>query len=155
MGDEEDELVDVEAEVKLELELLCAAAYIPDRPLLVIINPNNVDEIRRTETFVGDLFLCITCNLARMKYKYIMYIDHVHGLLLLNRRRLLLLLLIQKIQINRRGRKPAGEGRKKSMIKKSESTAYITNTVQSCNLVLLLTCSFVLARLMNLRFIHL
>jgi hypothetical protein len=67
---EEDEL-DVEAEVKLELELFCAAAYIPDRPVLVIINPTNVNEIRRTETFVSDLFLCITCSLARMKYRCI------------------------------------------------------------------------------------
>ena len=66
-----------EAEDTLELELFCAAAlFIPDRPVLVIINPTNVNEIRRTETFVSDLFLCITCHLARIEYKYIMIIDH-------------------------------------------------------------------------------
>jgi hypothetical protein len=80
---DDDALVDevalvTEAEDILELELFCAAAlFIPDRPVLVIINPTNVNEIRRTETFVSDLFLCITCNLVRMEYKYIIiHIDH-------------------------------------------------------------------------------
>ena len=69
-----------EAEDILELELFCAAAlFIPDRPVLVIINPTNVNEIRRTETFVSDLFLCITWNLARIEYKYITIIIIDHG----------------------------------------------------------------------------
>jgi hypothetical protein len=65
-----------EAKDILELELFCAAAlYIPDRPVFVIINPINVNELRRTETFVTDLFLRITSNLARIDYKYIIIID--------------------------------------------------------------------------------
>jgi hypothetical protein len=69
---------------RIPLELFCAPAYIPDRPVLVIITPTNVNEIRRTEAFVSDLFLRITCNLARIENKYIIIIIIIiiidHGL---------------------------------------------------------------------------
>jgi hypothetical protein len=40
-------VMDAEEDI-LELELLfCAAAFIPDRPVLVIINPANVNEASR------------------------------------------------------------------------------------------------------------
>jgi hypothetical protein len=45
-ADEVTLVTDAEEDI-LELELLCAAAFIPDRPVLVIINPTNVNEASR------------------------------------------------------------------------------------------------------------
>ncbi|HMK57585.1 MAG TPA: hypothetical protein VK462_00880, partial [Nitrososphaeraceae archaeon] len=57
-----------DVEVILELELPCAAAYIPDISVLVIINTTNINETRKTEILVNDFtFLIIALCESRIK----------------------------------------------------------------------------------------